>query len=482
MWMNSISIISQVSVLYNYINIIILLFFFISISLSMFFNSFREITKNYFFLSYFFYCFLLITSLALILCLYKFYLVNLIQVFSYSHNFFYNTNFNFNIFSDTLNCLCLVTTIISVIYLSERYLFKLNVNIFYFYIFVCCTLQMTATNDLFVMFIYFELLFLPSLFFVYHLGYSKKVDITVTFLLKWTLSGSFLCLLVFCYFFFINNSLVLTSENFIKLSDFEQSSLILLFFLGFGVKLPIWPFYYWLTKVHVEAPTGFSIFLSGFLVKTAFYCFSYLFLFYTSVKITTFMLAFVIWGSLDASFRMWTSTDIKRLVAFATVQEMNLIIILLFILDSTNYNILNCFILVHGVLSSLFFYLVDQVQKQSFTRNSTMLSGLSTILPSLTFLVWWGILVFRGFPIFIKFLIEWDILLSLISCFSFFGFICFFFLCFFSVIGFCRLWFIVLYGAPKNIYIYKLILLKDYIIGFALCFILFNLNFILFLF
>jgi NADH:ubiquinone oxidoreductase subunit 4 (subunit M) len=42
-----------------------------------------------------------------------------------------------------------------------------------------------------------------------------------------------------------------------------------LFFIGFGVKIPVWPFHYWLTRVHVEASTGFSIFLSGFLVKAA---------------------------------------------------------------------------------------------------------------------------------------------------------------------------------------------------------------------
>ena len=44
-------------------------------------------------------------------------------------------------------------------------------------------------------------------------------------------------------------------------------------FLGFGFKVPIWPFHYWLTKTHVEAPSGFSMYLSGFLVKTALYGF-----------------------------------------------------------------------------------------------------------------------------------------------------------------------------------------------------------------
>lgn len=482
MWVSSVSIISKLSILYNYLNIIILYFFFLFICLSMIINSIKEVNKKYYILSYFFWCFIFITTISLIFLVYKFYLSNIVQIFSYLNNSYLNTISFYNIFGDTLNCLCLLTTIISFIYLSERYLFKLNVNIFYFFIFVCCTLQMTTTNDIFVMFIYFELLFIPSLFFVYHLGYSKKVDITITYLLKWTLSGSFICLLSFCYFFFINSSLLITSAKFIKLSTFEQSFLIISFFIGFGIKLPIWPFYYWLTKVHVEAPTGFSIFLSGFLVKTAFFCFSYLFFLCASTKITTVMLTIAIWGSFDASFRMWTSNDIKRLIAFATIQEMNLIIILLFILNCNNYSILNCFLLVHGILSSLFFYLVDQVQKQTFTRNIMLLSGISLILPLLTFLIWWGILIFRGFPTFIKFLIEWEILMSLINCFQILGFFIFFFICFFSVLGFCRIWFVVLYGSPKNIFFNKLIMFKDYVFGFSFGFILFILNFLLYLF
>lgn len=44
--------------------------------------------------------------------------------------------------------------------------------------------------------------------------------------------------------------------------------------IGLGVKIPIWPFHFWLTKTHVEAPTYFSIYLSGFLVKTAIMGFS----------------------------------------------------------------------------------------------------------------------------------------------------------------------------------------------------------------
>jgi formate hydrogenlyase subunit 3/multisubunit Na+/H+ antiporter MnhD subunit len=80
-----------------------------------------------------------------------------------------------------------------------------------------------------------------------------------------------------------------------------------------------------LTKTHVEAPSGFSIYLSGFLVKSALYGFYKLTNilcgdFDTSIFITITMI-----GVIDASLKMWGQTDLKKLVAYGTIQEMNLI-------------------------------------------------------------------------------------------------------------------------------------------------------------
>lgn len=56
------------------------------------------------------------------------------------------------------------------------------------------------------------------------------------------------------------------------ISKFESQVIFIIFLLGFGIKIPLAPFHHWLLKVHVESPTAFSIFLSGFLVKSALYC------------------------------------------------------------------------------------------------------------------------------------------------------------------------------------------------------------------
>lgn len=98
-----------------------------------------------------------------------------------------------------------------------------------------------------------------------------------------------------------------------------------LFFVGFGVKIPVWPFHYWLTRVHVESSTGFSIFLSGFLVKAAvFVCWKVI----ANLGVVAAHPGFVLlclFSVLDGALKLATQTDVKKMVAFATVFEMGLI-------------------------------------------------------------------------------------------------------------------------------------------------------------
>lgn len=455
---------------YYYSDVITLLINFIflfHIAISIFVFSSKHIFKNLYTSNWVLYYFLSICLLCLFYYLSKFTVK--LQTTSLLLVDNKNVALSFsNVFADTIVCLALITSMISWVYLSERYMYKTHFFIFYFFIFIVCTINMVSTPNLLLMFIFFEFIFLPSLFFVYQFGYSKKVDKTISYLLKWTFSGSFLVLLAIAYMYSICFTLNIHDLSMIKFSELEFTTLYVLLFFGFGVKIPIWPFYYWLTKVHVEAPAGFSIFLSGFLVKTAFFCLSVFFFLLKSKYVYIFSLTFVIWGVLDASIRMWTSPDIKKLVAFATVQEMNLIILLLLVLEPSKYLMLNLFLLVHGLLSSLFFYLVDQVQKQYLSRNLNSISGAIYFLPNLSLIIWSSLLVFRGFPIFVKFFIEWELLSMLLINYKIIGVVIFLVFSIFGVLGFFRVWMSIMYGQPQNLGISRDILKLDLIIGFFL--------------
>lgn len=402
------------------------------------------------------------------------------KIFFLQNSFYVNNfclNFSTSIFSDTLICLALIVTIVSWIYLSERFLFKTSFFIFYFFIFIIFTINLVYTSNLLVMFINFEFIFLPSLFFVYKFGYAKKVIKTINFLLTWTLSGSFIVLVTLLILYNAVNSLDLHVLSQVTFTNSEKTFFFFMFFLGFGVKIPIWPFHYWLTKVHVEAPAGFSIFLSGFLVKTAFYCYSFFFYLFNSYYLNLVALTIILWGTYDASVRMWGAFDIKRLIAFATIQEMNLMMILLILLNNYYMAILNVFLLFHGCLSALLFFLIDQIQKRTHTRNLTSISGLYTLYPQLCTFIWISLLIFRGFPIFIKFFIEWELLHVLIINFKTFG-IFFFLICAaFGVLGFCRIFFSLMFGQPGNLFLTTDLLSRDLVTCLFLVFFLFFLNF-----
>jgi NADH-quinone oxidoreductase subunit M len=456
-------------------NFIKMFFFFFFIILII--NSFYSLSNKNLYNTKFFYVtyinFFLINFFLIFFVLKIFFLSFKLNNFLF-HKQTYNTFF---IFSDSLIVLSIVITLISWVYLSERYLNKFNFSVNYFVIFIFCTVNMVYSSNLLTMFIYFELIFLPSLFFVYKLGYSKKVEKTISYLLIWTLTGSLLILFSCVYLYSITNSLNLNYLITFNFNFEERFTLSILFFLGFGVKIPLWPFHYWLTKVHVEAPTGFSIFLSGFLVKTAFFCFSIVYIIFFNFTSSLIMLPIILWGCIDSSIRMWSASDIKRLIAFATIQEMNLILVFFLLTGSSRCKFISVFLILHGILSAFLFYIVDLIQKNFHSRNITSLSGLSIVSGQLHFFIWVGILIFRGFPVFSKFIIEWEILSSFLTNFGFFGFLVFFLISFFGTIGFCRVWFNLLYGQPSNNVLNSMsILKKDYYLGYVLLSIIIFLN------
>ena len=387
-------------------------------------------------------------------------------------------------FGWSLLLLCYLTTLLSLYYLGDRNVFLRGSSAIYFTFFLFCTVIMIESSNLLTIFISFELIFFPSLYFVYSLGYVKKVDKAIYFLLVWTLGGSFLVLCAFSYIYSLYGTLdylLLIHKSF---SYTESFVLFFLFFVGFGIKLPVFPFHYWLTKVHVEAPAGFSMFLSGFLVKTALYCFYYVSLLFSSILLKKLFLIWVCFCVVEASIKMWTQVDIKKLVAFATIQEMNMILLCLLLFQVFLNYIILIFVLMHGILSTYMFFLVDQIQKRAQTRNILSLSGLGSRFLFLRTHTWLMLFFYLGFPFTVKFVLEWHVASLLLLNIGFFGFCTFFAALFFGGVGFTKCWLLIMYGNPspeianlKSVDFFK----KDKYFSWMLLTILFFFNFLIFI-
>ena len=221
-------------------------------------------------------------------------------------------------------------------------------------------------------------------------------------------------------------------------------------FIGFGIKVPIWPFHFWLTKTHVEAPAGFSMFLSGFLVKTALFGF-YKFLINLNLNIDlSFFSNLIILGIIDSSLKMWGQSDLKKLIAYCTIQEMNLIFLIF--LWSSNKAIVPAilFIFMHGILSSLMFYIVECIQKRLKTRSSMEVYGLLNMYPNLSIVIFLMCLLYSGLPGTLKFSNE-IYLFTYIFSISPALFLIIIIVCnFISVLSFLKIWFNVIFGIQQN--------------------------------
>lgn len=356
---------------------------------------------------------------------------------------------NCSAFSDVIILLAFSSGLVCIHLLGEKNLSKKIDNISIFSFFLIATIIMVYTSNILIMFVGFECLFLPTLYFVYHHGYVERVDKTLKILLYWTLSGAFLIFCSISYLYLKYKTLNIYSLTRCTFTSLEIHLLYLFIFLGFGVKIPVFPFHYWLTKIHVEAPAGFSIFLSGFLVKAAIYCFYYFNLLFNVEYLTFLTSTIALIGVVEASIKMWTQTDFKKLIAFATIQEMNLILFLLLnyqnILD---YSLL-LFILIHGWLSTLMFFLVDIIQKKTSTRNIVTLSGLGYNFSEIKIISWFIILTFSGFPLTVKFLIEWQIFGNFLAQNGVVYMFCLMTMVAVGVAGFAKQMIIILYGFPR---------------------------------
>ena len=326
-----------------------------------------------------------------------------------------------------------------IFYKNIKYLFSLNIFIIvvFFYVF---------STNLLLFFLFYELLLIPSFLIVYYISPSRRAIQASLYFLIWTQIGSFLVLVMIAYLI----SIVGSSEFYdIKLYSFSynESFFIYLFlFLGFGFKVPLWPFHYWLTKTHVEAPAGFSMYLSGFLVKSAVYGFYKITILLGNDINTTIFSTICIIGIVDASLKMWGQTDLKKLVAYGTIQEMNLIF-LTFCWGDTNAILGGIlFSATHGALSALMFFIVDCLQRRFNSRSVVEISGVLQITPMLGIAIITMCVLYAGLPGTLKFTCEFYIFCGLFEISPTLTLLLFFIANVLGLIGFSKCWFDVTFG------------------------------------
>lgn len=238
--------------------------------------------------------------------------------------------------------------------------------------------------DLLFFYILFESVLIPMYFLIGAWGSRERKVLASYYFFLYTLLGSVVMLLSIFYIYSQVGTTDYETLLTFSFSDLEQKFMWFSFFLSFASKVPMLPFHLWLPEAHVEAPTGGSVLLAGVLLKMGTYGFIRFSLplfpqasfFFTPLVYTIAVISIIY-----TSFTAIRQTDFKRIVAYASIAHMNIVILGIF--SFNNIGIEGAIIqsLSHGFVASALFLIIGVVYERYRTRIVFYYGGLATVMP-----------------------------------------------------------------------------------------------------
>ncbi|HWC13086.1 MAG TPA: NADH-quinone oxidoreductase subunit M [Actinomycetota bacterium] len=244
--------------------------------------------------------------------------------------------------------------------------------------------------DLILFFIFFEIVLVPMYFMIGIWGGPRREYAAVKFFL-YTLFGSIFMLLGFLALWVNSGGLdggtfdmIALRDQGVHASELFQNLVFLGLFLGFAIKVPMWPFHTWLPDAHTEAPTVGSVLLAAILLKMGTYGFIRIALPILPDAAVTYapiigILAVIaiIYGALCCL----AQTDLKRLIAFSSVGHMGFVMLGIATLTDAGINGAIFAMVAHGLITGMLFFLAGSIHERYHTREIAELGGLLKQIP-----------------------------------------------------------------------------------------------------
>ena len=245
--------------------------------------------------------------------------------------------------------------------------------------------------DLILFFVFWELVLIPMYFLIAIWGSGNREYAAIKFFL-YTLLGSVFMLLGFLGMFFLSHPHTFeipALQRFGAGGGFTHPAALLLFgavFLGFAVKVPMWPFHTWLPDAHTEAPTVGSVLLAGILLKMGGYGFIRIAFGILPNGARTWAPAIAVLGGIAivyASLACLAQRDLKRLIAFSSVGHMGFVMLGIATMTTVGVNAAVFAMVAHGIITGLLFFEVGSIYDRFHTRQIADFGGLVKKLPHL---------------------------------------------------------------------------------------------------
>jgi NADH-quinone oxidoreductase subunit M len=245
--------------------------------------------------------------------------------------------------------------------------------------------------DLFLFFVFFEIVLVPMYFLIGGWGYEGRVYAATKFFLYTMIGSAFMLVSIMATVFIASRNgvghvtfdLVEIAEN----AEFAASTGRWLFFgfaVAFAVKVPIFPLHTWLPDAHTQAPTAGSVVLAGVMLKLGTYGLLRfgLYLFPEAAWWSRYLwlglaLIGIVYGAIVATMQ----PDLKRLVAYSSVAHLGFIVLGTFAFTSQALSGSVMQMINHGLSTGALFLLVGMIYERRHTRQISELRGIQSVAP-----------------------------------------------------------------------------------------------------
>jgi NADH-quinone oxidoreductase subunit M len=245
--------------------------------------------------------------------------------------------------------------------------------------------------DLFLFFVFFEIVLVPMYFLIGGWGYEGRVYAATKFFLYTMIGSAFMLVSIMATVFIASRNgvghvtfdLIEIAEN----AEFAASTGRWLFFgfaVAFAVKVPIFPLHTWLPDAHTQAPTAGSVVLAGVMLKLGTYGLLRfgLYLFPEASYWSRYLwLGLAVIGIIYGAIAATMQADLKRLVAYSSVAHLGFIVLGTFAFTSQAITGSVMQMINHGISTGALFLMVGWIYERRKTRQISELKGLQSVAP-----------------------------------------------------------------------------------------------------